>query len=121
MVPVISHDGRDWRNFYHYWMILVIVSLIVTFVVYPERYFKRPTVAFDALIVLQNATEKLTVYQDKERDSDIYRDLPDYPVRTGFAGFRDRVGLSRSPFASWISMGRCFLQMGYCAINPLIS
>lgn len=120
LVPVISHHGMAWRDFYHYWTIAVIVSLIVTFVLYPETYFKRPTVAFDGLIVLQSATEKLTVYQDTKRDSDIYRDLPEYPVRTGFAGFRDRVGLSRSPFASWISMGRCVLQMGYCAVNPLI-
>lgn len=120
LVPVISHYGQHWRRFYRYWSITLVVSFIVTFALYPETYFKRPTVAFDGLIVLQSATEKLTVYQDKELDSSIYRELPDYPVRTGFAGLRDRLGLARSPFASWASMGRCFIQMGYCAINPLI-
>ncbi|KAF2851425.1 MFS general substrate transporter [Plenodomus tracheiphilus IPT5] len=120
LVPVITHHGRDWRLFYHYWTITLVASLIVTFALYPETYFKRPTVAFDGMILLQSATEKLTVYQDVEKDSSIYRDLPEYPLRTGFAGLRDRLGLARSPFASWVSMGRCFLQMGYCAANPLI-
>ncbi|KAJ4371107.1 hypothetical protein N0V83_004323 [Neocucurbitaria cava] len=120
LVPIISHHGRDWRHFYHIWLIPVAVSLVVTFALLPETYFKRPTVAFDGLIVMQSATEKLTVYQDTEVDSDIYRDLPAYPQRTGVAGFRDRLGLARSPFASWTAAGRCFIQMGYCAVNPLI-
>lgn len=120
LVPVMSNHGHDWRAFFHYWTIPIIVSIIVTFTLYPETYFKRPTVAFDGMILMQSATEKLTVYQDVKEDSSIYRDLPEYPLRTGFAGLRDRLGLARSPFASWISMGRCFLQMGYCIINPLI-
>ena len=120
LVPVMSDHGRDWRQFFHYWTIPVIVSFLVTFVLFPETYFKRPTVAFDGLILLQSATEKLTVYEDREKDSEIYRDLPDYPLRTGFAGLRDRLGLARSPFASWTSCGRCFIQMAYCAANPLI-
>jgi len=113
LVPVIAEHGRHWRHFYHYWTIPIVISFVVTFALYPETYFKRPTVAFNGLILLQSATEKLTVYQDREVDSDIYRDLPEYPPRTGFAGFRDRVGLSRSPFASWSSAGRCFVQMAY--------
>lgn len=120
LVPVIAEHGRHWRRFYHYWTIPIVISFAVTFALYPETYFKRPTVAFDGLILLQSATEKLTVYQDREADSDIYRDLPAHPPRTGFPGFRDRVGLSRSPFASWSSAGRCFVQMAYCAANPLI-
>lgn len=120
LVPVASHHGRDWRMFYHYWTIPIVTSILVTFTLYPETYFKRPTVAFDGMILLQSATEKLTVVQDAKKDSSIYRNLPDYPLRTGFAGLRDRLGLARSPFASWISMGRCFLQMGYCIANPLI-
>ncbi|KAH8711828.1 hypothetical protein GQ44DRAFT_690010 [Phaeosphaeriaceae sp. PMI808] len=120
LVPVITNEGGRWRCFYFYWIIPASISLIVSFFLFPETYFKRPTVAFDGMIVLQSATEKLTVYQDAETNSDIYRDLPDHPVRDGFAGFRDRMGLSRSPFASWVSMGRCYLQMGYCVVNPLI-
>ncbi|KAI4653594.1 hypothetical protein J4E93_001360 [Alternaria ventricosa] len=120
LVPLLADHGNNWRRFYHYWTIPVVVSLVVTFFLYPETYFKRPTVAFNGLILLQSATEKLTVYEDREKDSEIYRDLPEYPLRTGFAGFRDRVGLSRSPFASWASAGRCVIQMGYCAVNPLI-
>jgi hypothetical protein len=120
IVPAISNHGRNWRQFYHYWIIPTIISYLVTFALYPETYFKRPTVAFDGLILLQSATEKLTVYEDREKDSNIYRDLPDYPLRTGLAGLRDRLGLARSPFASWKSCGRCFIQMAYCAANPLI-
>lgn len=119
-VPSIAQDGSTWRLFYRYWTIPVIVSFLVTFFFFPETYFKRPTVAFDGLIILQSATEKLTIYKDTEVDSDLYRDLPDPPSRPGFAGMRDRFGLSRSPFASWSAAGRCFLQMGYCAINPLL-
>ncbi|EUC41464.1 hypothetical protein COCMIDRAFT_106113 [Bipolaris oryzae ATCC 44560] len=120
LAPVIAHHGRNWRQFYYYWTIPAVISLFVTFALYPETYFKRPTVAFNGLILMQSATEKLTIYQDREADSSIYRDLPEYPVRKGFAGFRDRVGLSRSPFASWSSAGRCYLQMAYCACNPLL-
>ncbi|KAI8931940.1 hypothetical protein NX059_010841 [Plenodomus lindquistii] len=120
LVPIMSHHGHDWRAYYHYWSIPLLVSLLVTFFLYPETYFKRPTVAYAGLVILQSATEKLTVYEDIEKDSNIYRDLPEYPIRTGFAGLRDRLGLARSPFASWVAMGRCFLQMGYCAANPLI-
>ncbi|KAL6711020.1 hypothetical protein ACN47E_006895 [Coniothyrium glycines] len=120
LVPIMTNQGHDWRTFYRYGTIAIGVSFIVTFFLYPETYFKRPTVAFDGLIVLQSATEKLTVFQDNEQDSELYRDLPEYPSRTGFAGLRDRLGLARSPFASWASMGRCFIQMGYCIVNPLI-
>ncbi|EMD93147.1 hypothetical protein COCC4DRAFT_206258 [Bipolaris maydis ATCC 48331] len=120
LAPVIAHHGQNWRQFYYFWTIPVVVSLFVTFALYPETYFKRPTVAFNGLILMQSATEKLTIYQDREVDSSIYRDLPEYPVRKGLAGFRDRVGLSRSPFASWSSAGRCYLQMAYCACNPLL-
>lgn len=120
LVPIISDHGRNWRRFYHYWTIPVVVSLLVTITLYPETYFKRPTVAFDGMIVLQSATEKLTVFKDIEANSDIYRDLPTPPLRAGFAGFRDRIGLSRSYFASWHSAGRCFIQMAYCAVNPLM-
>jgi len=120
LAPVLSDHGRDWRLFFKYWTIPTTVSLLVSFVLYPETYFKRPTVAFDGMILLQTATEKLTVYEDVEKESRIYKDLPEQPLRTGFAGVRDRLGLARSPFASWTSMRRCYLQMGYCTANPLI-
>ena len=71
LVPVLADHGNNWRNFYHYWTIPVVVSLAVTFALYPETYFKRPTVAFNGLILLQSATEKLTVYEDREKDSEI--------------------------------------------------
>ncbi|KAH7112088.1 major facilitator superfamily domain-containing protein [Dendryphion nanum] len=120
LVPVMSRHARNWRQFYYYWMIPALASLLFSFLLYPETYFKRPTVAFDGLIVLQSATEKLTVYQDVEQDSEIYRDLPEHPTRAGFAGFRDRLGLARSPFASWTSTFYCYIQICYCAANPLI-
>ncbi|RMZ68036.1 major facilitator superfamily transporter [Pyrenophora seminiperda CCB06] len=119
-VPVITGHSTHWREFYHIWMIPVAISFVVSFFLYPETYFKRPTVAFDGLILMQSATEKLTVYQDTEDDSSLYRDLPQPPPRTGFAGFRDRIGIARSPFASWTAMGRCYIQMGYCAMSPLL-
>ncbi|EOA83087.1 uncharacterized protein SETTUDRAFT_139405 [Exserohilum turcica Et28A] len=120
LVPVIADYGHNWRAFYLYWTIPLTISFIVSFALYPETYFKRPTVAFNGLILMQSATEKLTVYRDRDVDPTIYRDLPECPARTGFAGFRDRVGLSRSPFASWSSAGRCYVQMAYCAANPLM-
>ncbi|KAF1922674.1 MFS general substrate transporter [Didymella exigua CBS 183.55] len=122
VVPYMSNHGDDWRQYYHYWSIPMGISFVLVFLLYPETYFKRPTVAFDGLILLQSATEKLTVYKDGEGDSDIYRDLPDLPTgqRTGFNGLRDRLGLSRSPFASWTAVGHCYYQMAFCAINPLI-
>lgn len=122
VVPYMSDHGHHWREYYRYWSITMATSLVVVFLLYPETYFKRPTVAFDGLILLQSATEKLTVYRDDEANSDIYRDLPDLPTgqRTGFNGWRDRLGLSRSPFASWTAVGHCYYQMAFCLVNPLI-
>ncbi|UPX16332.1 uncharacterized protein EKO05_0006740 [Ascochyta rabiei] len=123
IVPYMTSYGNDWRRFYHYSSIPMGISFVLVFFLYPETYFKRPTVAFDGLILLQSATEKLTVYKDEEADSDIYRDLPDLPSgsrRSGFDGLRDRLGLTRSPFASWTAVSRCYCQMAFCAINPLI-
>lgn len=123
LVPYMSSHGDDWRAFYHYWSIPMGISFVLAFFLYPETYFKRPTVAFDGLILLQSATEKLTVYKDDEAESEIYRDLPDLPSgkrRTGFNGLRDRLGLSRSPFASWAAVGRCYCQMLLCIVNPLV-
>lgn len=122
IVPYLSSHGEDWRKYYHYWSILIAISFVVIFCLYPETYFKRPTVAFDGLILLQSATEKLTVYEDDETDSTIYRDLPDLPTgrRTSLNGLRDRLGLSRSPFASWTAVGHCYHQMAFCVVNPLI-
>jgi len=122
VTPYLSNHGYDWRKYYHFWSILMAISFVVVFLLFPETYFKRPTVAFDGLILLQSATEKLTVYKDNEAESDIYRDLPEPPTgqRTGFNGLRDRLGLCRSPFASWTAVGHCYYQMAFCVVNPLI-
>jgi hypothetical protein len=122
VVPYLSNHGENWRQYYRHWSILMGISFLLVFLLYPETYFKRPTVAFDGLILLQSATEKLTVYNDDEADSDIYRDLPDLPAgqRKGFNGLRDRIGLSRSPFATWTAVGHCYYQMALCVVNPLL-
>lgn len=123
LVPHMTHDGDNWRQFYHQWSIPMALSFVMVFFLYPETYFKRPTVAFDGLILLQSATEKLTVYKDDEAESDLYRDLPDLPSgsqRTGLSGLRDRLGLNRSHFASWTAVWHCYYQMAFCATNPLI-
>ncbi|KAF3043911.1 hypothetical protein E8E11_001205 [Didymella keratinophila] len=122
VTPYLSNHGDDWRKYYHLWSIPMGISFLVVFLLFPETYFKRPTVAFDGLILLQSATEKLTVYKDNEAESDIYRDLPELPngQRTGFNGLRDRLGLCRSPFASWTAVGHCYYQMAFCVVNPLI-
>jgi hypothetical protein len=123
LVLYISSHGYNWHQFYHYWSSLTGVSFVLAFFLYPETYFKRPTVAFDGLILLQSATEKLTVFKDEEADSELYRDLPDLPSgsrRSGLGGLCDRLGLSRSPLASWTAVGHCYYQMAFCAINPLI-
>ena len=126
VVPHITRNGEKWRQFYHYWAILMALTLITVFLFYPESYFKRPTVAFDGLILLQSATEKLTVYKDEEVESDLYRDLPDLPdlpqrsPRSGIDRLCNRLGLCRSSFASWTALWHCYYQMAFCAINPLI-
>jgi hypothetical protein len=117
IVPYLSYEGKQWRPYYRYWSIAAMVSVVLVFFLLPETYFKRPTVAFDGLIVLQSATEKTTVFKDIEADSDIYRDLPDLPTQTGILG---RYNIWRSPFASWTSMGRCYPQIAFCLANPLI-
>jgi hypothetical protein len=117
LIPYISDHGKEWRPYYRYWSIPAIVSVALVFFLFPETYFKRPTVAFDGLIVLQSATEKLTVFKDIEADSDIYQDLPELPHQVGLFG---RYTIGRSPFASWRSMGRCCVQIAFCFINPLI-
>lgn len=117
IAPYISDHGKQWRSYYRYWSIPAIVSLILVFFLFPETYFKRPTVAFDGLIVLQSATEKLTVFKDIEIESDIYRDLPELPTQTGALG---RYYAWRSPFASWTAMARCYAQIAFCLVNPLI-
>ncbi|KAJ8115240.1 hypothetical protein OPT61_g3067 [Boeremia exigua] len=123
LVPYMSNHGDNWRQYYRDWSILTAVSLVLVFFFYPETYFKRPTVAFDGLILLQTATETLTVYKDNDADSDIYRDLPELPGRSqraGLNGLRDRLGLCRSPFAAWNAVWRCWYQMAFCVVNPLI-
>lgn len=123
LVPCMSSHGDNWRQFYHYWSIPMAISLVLVFLLYPETYFKRPTVAFDGLILLQSATEKLTVYKETETDSEIYRDLPELPSRSqrkGLNGLLERMGLCRSAFASWSATWRCYYQMAFCAVNPLI-
>jgi hypothetical protein len=117
LVPSLSSQGTSWRHFYYYWSIPTGISFFLALALYPETYFKRPTVAFDGLIVLQSATEKVTVYKDTEADSDIYRDLPDLPSSHGLL---NRLRCSRSLFASWKSVAYCYAQMMACAINPLI-
>ncbi|KAF2827697.1 MFS general substrate transporter [Ophiobolus disseminans] len=117
IIPYMTDRGLNWRHFYHYWSIPATVGFLLVFFLFPETYFKRPTVAFDGLIVLQTATEKLTVYKDTDADSDIYRDLPDLPNHQRFLG---RFGVGRSPFASWTSACRCYMQIAFCIVNPLI-
>lgn len=124
VVPYISAPGT-WRQFYYYWSIPIGLSFPLALFLYPETYFKRPTVAYDGMILLQSATEKLTIYQDLDGDSDIYRDLPALPLRKGiaknwFIRVLDYLHLRRSPVTSWKSMGYCYVQMAHCAINPLI-
>jgi hypothetical protein len=117
VVPYISDHGAQWRAYYHFWSIPALISFVLVFCLFPETYFKRPTVAFDGLIVLQSATEKLTVFKDTETDCGIYRDLPKLPTHVGFLG---RYNIWRSPFGSWRSMGRCYPQIVFCLLNPLI-
>jgi hypothetical protein len=117
IIPYISDHGKQWRSYYRYWSIPAIMSLVLVFFLFPETYFKRPTVAFDGLIVLQSATEKTTVFKDIEVDSDIYRDLPALPEHNGILG---RYSVWRSSFASWTAMARCYPQIAFCLINPLI-
>ncbi|KAF2646222.1 MFS general substrate transporter [Massarina eburnea CBS 473.64] len=119
-VPYLSDQGLDWRLFYHTWSIPTGAAFLLAYFLAPETYFKRPTVAFNGLILLQSASEKLTVFEDHDK-SDLYRDLPEFPIDNPKGqGIMHLIGFGRSPFASWKSMGRCYLQIGFCFINPLI-
>ncbi|KAJ4346417.1 uncharacterized protein N0V89_010346 [Didymosphaeria variabile] len=118
LVPILSEGGKEWHLFYFRWACPSAIALVLAFFLYPETYFKRPTVAFDGMILMQSATEKLTIYEDLEADSDIYRDLPSFDTEN--RGLLYRLGLARSPSGSWKAFGRCYLQMFFCAVNPLI-
>lgn len=118
LVPILSNDGKEWHKFFLRWTCPSVISLLLAFFFYDETYFKRPTVAFDGMILMQSATEKLTIYEDLEAESDIYRDLPSFDTEK--QGLLHRLRLARSPSASWEALGRCYLQMFFCAINPLI-
>lgn len=118
LVPFLSDHGDKWRLFYLRVTPLAVMALLLAFFLYPETYFKRPTVAFNGMILMQSATEKLTIYEDLEFESDIYRDLPE--VDTNKRGILSRLGLGRSPSTSWKAMGRCYLQILFCAANPLV-
>ena len=117
-VPFLSGSGDYWRSFYLRWSPTSAAALLFAYLLFPETYFKRPTVAFDGMILIQSATEKLTVYADLEVDSDIYRDLPNFDVEK--PGLLHRIGLGCSPCGSWKAMARCYPQMLFCMINPLI-
>ncbi|KAF3041899.1 hypothetical protein E8E12_005810 [Didymella heteroderae] len=113
------------RQFYHYWTIPMGMAFLLAFFLYPETYFKRPTVAFDGMILLQSATEKLTVYKDTDTDSGLYRDLPDLPCdrysnKSVLCGLQIAVQVSQSPVASWGAMRSCYIQMAHCLVNPLL-
>jgi len=124
VVPYLSDHGRQWYLFYQRWSILAGLAFLAVFFFLPETYFKRPTVAFDGLILLQSATEKLTVYEDVEANLDIYRDLPEPPNEIRNSTFLKRLlqqlALTRSPFSSWSAMARCYSQIIFCAVNPLL-
>lgn len=123
LVPYLSPGS--WRQFYYYWSIPMGLAFFLALLLYPETYFKRPTVAFDGMVLLQSATEKLTVYKDMDADSDLYRDLPDLPSyrnskNTVYSRLQDALRVSRSPVVSWKAMCYCYVQMAYCLVNPLI-
>ncbi|KAF1967416.1 MFS general substrate transporter [Bimuria novae-zelandiae CBS 107.79] len=118
LVPFLSDYGKEWRLFYARWSILGSLALLTAYIWYPETYFKRPTVAFDGMILMQSATEKLTIYEDLEANSEIYRDLPSIDPKK--PGLLRRLGLARAPSTSWTAMGRCYIQMLFCLVNPLL-
>ncbi|KAF2686583.1 MFS general substrate transporter, partial [Lentithecium fluviatile CBS 122367] len=123
LVPYFSNHGEDWHLFYRRWAPMTGSALVLAYLLYPETYFKRPTVAFNGLILLQSATEKLTVYEDHETEAspDLYKDLPGYPFAPDSKpSILQRLGLARSPFASFTSMGACYAQILFCFLNPLI-
>ncbi|PSN74375.1 MFS general substrate transporter [Corynespora cassiicola Philippines] len=119
VVPYMTDHGLRWRNFYDLWAIVALISCLVTFFLYPETYYKRPAVAYNGLIILQSATEKLTIYEETEESSTM-RELPNAPSNSHFRRFLDWCCLRRSQFGSWKGMGRCYLQIAFCVINPLI-
>jgi hypothetical protein len=121
ILPFVSGDGKEWHLFYRTWSPVAGAALVLAYFLYPETYFKRPTVAFNGLILIQTATEKLTIYEDLEADSDLNKDLPGYPFDDDTnKTFLRRLGVSRSPFASFLSMSRCYAQILFCFLNPLI-
>ncbi|CAI6340860.1 unnamed protein product [Periconia digitata] len=121
VVPSLSGHGLDWRAFYRTWSLLAGIAVVLAYLLGRESYFKRPTVAFNGLILLQTATEKLTVHEDQDKDSELYRDLPEFPFdNPDKQTILQRIGLARSVFASFKSSGRCVLQIMFCIANPLL-
>lgn len=121
-VPYITDHGMQWRRFFLYWSIPAGIACVLCILFFPETYFKRPTVAYDGLTILQTASEKLTIYEDDGRDSNwsIYnKTLPATPSRNCFQNFFDQVCI-RVSRASWKSMFLCYPQIFFCFVNPLI-
>ncbi|KAH7109647.1 major facilitator superfamily domain-containing protein [Dendryphion nanum] len=121
-VPFLTDHGNQWRNLFLYWSIPIGISCLLAIICFPETYFKRPTVAYDGLTILQSASEKLIIYEDDLSDPNwsLYnKDLPAPPTRNCFQKFVDQYCF-RITRASWKTFIYCFPQMFFCALNPLI-
>ena len=118
-VPYVSDHGNDARRFYLFWSIPAAINCIVAFLFLPETYFKRPVVAFDGRHIVQSGSERFVIYDDFDEDF-AEKDLPNAPKRSGWMKFVDRFRIPRASCSSWKAMGRCYLQVLGCLLNPLI-
>lgn len=114
---VVSESG--WRTFYKISVIPSAVAILLAFLFYPETYFQRPAVAFNGYVLLQSATEKVSVYEGWE-DVPGGHPLPDRPDRSRFVTILKMLKPWGWQRGGWVSMRACYIQITLCVINPLI-
>lgn len=118
--PWITDHGMEWHRFYYIWTFPAAISCLSVILFFPETYFKRPTVAYDGLTIIQSASEKLTIYEGDGTEWDTYnKTLPSAPSRNWFQHLFDQLCF-RATHASWKSMLYCYPQILFCFFNPLI-
>ncbi|KAF2470825.1 MFS general substrate transporter [Lindgomyces ingoldianus] len=122
-VPPLTNHGTQWRRFYIYWSIPAAITFVMALLVFPETYFKRPTVAYNGLTIQQTASERIIIYEDdniNQSDDWSNKGLPHTPSRSWIRAFVDQYFFSRSTTTSWMSMLYCYPQIFFCSLNPLI-
>lgn len=118
---LVSALGQDPHLFYLLWVVPCLISILLAYFFCPETYFIRPPLAFNGRVLYQSATEKTQIYDSwDEVPGKDGKELPDLPGPSRWLLARPEYAIWGKTKGGWRAMGRCYLQVALCTVNPLI-